>query len=786
MKRLNIFFATIIAILTIYHNNADAQDFIYMMPSKEIVETGEDFFFKAYLIDKQSFALSDRSHTLYLQIRTASDSVVWSEKYPFVSGRANGHIYIGAEWRQGEYFMEGYSKSSFTTDSTQAIRPRRIRVVERVAQMDSISFHAVEKDGDQKKYSKHRFDLFPEGGHLIYGIYSVVAFKATYGNGMPEEVAGTVHEDGKKIGTIKTLHDGMGLFSITPKLGKEYKVVLDDGRTIPFPTIEHGGMSMRVSKNNAKGLTLLVSSSEKVPQKFSITAKQNGIVRSTAKGIVEGQQIVKIPAEFFSLQGIVEITLFDAQERPVAERLVYVNHEQQLTITATPDQKQYNCRDMGKVRLKVTDISGNPIKTELAVSIFDKAYLYQPGHENILSHCYLSEQIRGNIFNPAYYFDNKNDDRLQSIDLLLLTQGWRNYVWDKETPSSDYLLTDGVDGRLITQREVSMKTLVISGYAPQVDTSFVTLTDTTGKFSIDPLLMYHTPGNIYLNDLLEDKYKAKFYVENMFDTINEYRHNLPHYIVDNHLNQTNNSERIKLDENVILIKEVVVTDKRGVIYRDKETGYLDSLAVLKSGEWVCDCDTIMPYLNDYKGYSHHPKDSPMEAYYGKRRIPKRGEKYQLIEYKEGCIQPDNFGEVPIFATPYQADPTKSLRARHAKKPEFIIWAQRDEPRRGFVYPGPQYTEKEMLALYGIAKVQGYYPKREFYQPDSLDLQSPMPDPRNLLQWQPEVITDDNGTAEIPFAASDINTEFIGIVEAIDGNGLMGYQTFTFRVLKKGK
>ena len=756
------------------------------MPSKEIVETGENFFFKAYLIDRQTFALSDRSQTLYLQLRTTSDSVVWSEKYPLVSGRANGHIYIGAEWSQGEYFMEGYSKSSFTTDSTQAIRPRRIRVVERVAQMDSISFKAVEKDGDSKKYSKHRFDLFPEGGHLIYGIYSVVAFKATYGNGQPEEVAGTVLEDGKKIGTIKTLHDGMGQFSVTPKSGKEYKVVLDDGRTIPFPTIEHGGMSMRVSKNNAKGLTLLVSSSDKAPQNFSITAKQNGIVRSSAKGIVEGQQIVKIPAEFFSLQGIVEITLFDDLKRPVAERLVYVNHEQQLTITATTNQKQYNRRDMGKVRLQVTDISGNPVKSELAISIFDKAYLYQPGHENILSHCFLSEQIRGNIFNPAYYFDNKNDNRLQSLDLLLLTQGWRNYVWDKETPSSDYLLTDGVDGMLTTQREVSMKTLVISGYAPQVDTSFVILTDTTGKFSIDPLLMYHTPGNIYLNDLLEDKYKAKFYVENMFDTINEYRHNLPHYIVDNQLIQTNNSERIKLDENVILIKEVVVTDKRGVIYRDKETGYLDSLAVLKSGEWVCDCDTIMSFLNDYKGYSHHPKDSPMEAYYGKRRIPKRGEKYQLIEIKETCVQPDNFGEVPIFATPYQADPTKSLRARHAKGPEFIIWAPVDEPRRGFVYPGPQYTEKEMLELYGIAKVQGYYPKREFYQPDSLDLQSPMPDPRNLLQWQPEVITDNNGTAEIPFAASDINTEFIGIVEAIDGNGLMGYQTFTFRVLKKGK
>ena len=66
----------------------------------------------------------------------------------------------------------------------------------------------------------------------------------------------------------------------------------------------------------------------------------------------------------------------------------------------------------------------------MAVSIFDKAYLYLPGHENIMSHGYLSEQIRGDIFNPTYYFDERNADRLQALDLLLMTQGWRRYVWD--------------------------------------------------------------------------------------------------------------------------------------------------------------------------------------------------------------------------------------------------------------------------------------------------------------------------------------------------------------------
>lgn len=78
-----------------------AQDFIYLLPSKEIAETGEDLFFKAYLMDRQTMAFSERSRTLYLEIRSGRDSLVWSEKYPLVGGRGDGHIYIGENWPQG-------------------------------------------------------------------------------------------------------------------------------------------------------------------------------------------------------------------------------------------------------------------------------------------------------------------------------------------------------------------------------------------------------------------------------------------------------------------------------------------------------------------------------------------------------------------------------------------------------------------------------------------------------------------------------------------------------------
>ncbi len=143
------------------------RDIVYLLPSKEICETGEDLWFKAYLIDGQTLALSGKSQSLYLQIRSETGDIVWSEKYPLEGGRGDGHIYIGDKWQQGEYYMEGYTHSSFTADSFISIRPRRIRVVDRVTQMDSISMEAIKSDSIHRLVTNHRFDLFPEGGHHI-------------------------------------------------------------------------------------------------------------------------------------------------------------------------------------------------------------------------------------------------------------------------------------------------------------------------------------------------------------------------------------------------------------------------------------------------------------------------------------------------------------------------------------------------------------------------------------------------------------------------------------------
>ncbi len=756
MKHYRIISALMLAQIVM---SAVAQDFVYILPSKEIAETGEDLWFKAYLMDRQTFALSDRSQTLYLQVRSAADSVVWSEKYPLLGGCGDGHIYVGTDWPQGEYFLEGYTRSSFTADTAQALRPRRIRVVERMAQMDAITAKAVRDDSVQRRTATHRFDLFPEGGSLIYGVNSVVAFKSTYGGGFPEDVTGKVLEDDSEIAEIQCLHDGMGRFIVTPQQGKQYKVALSDGRTIPFPKIESNGLSLKLVRNSQSGIILLVSASDSTSHPFKIVAKLNGMLCSEAEGTVRGQQFVRLPKTLFSFQGITEITLQNADGQPVAERLVYVNPDARLNITATTNDERYFCRDTGTVRLQVTDSAGRPIRAELAVSIFDKAYLYLPGHENILSHSHLSEQIRGNIYNPTYYFDTKNDDRLQALDLLLLTQGWRRYVWESEPTPSIPLLTDGVSGVLTGKRDAGSKMQVVNAFSPQGDTCAI-ITDSSGRFEIDPQQMVKMPGRIYLKPFLSDKYKTKLLFASPFDTINAYRLDRPQYLSQNHIFETDNGEKfIVSDDKVILLDDVVVKAKRNSVYRDKVTGFLDSLANVEGmgPEWVCihinrdDITDTLFILNDYyPDYTAHPESDYCTGKLGK---PIPGKEYTVL--KVHTYINDVGQEVGVFYNMMQ-----------------------------IVYPKRTYTDEQLMRMYGLSRAQGYYPKREFYEPDKFDLASSAPDPRNLLQWRPAVVTDENGVAEIPFAASDVNTEFIGIVEAIDGAGLMGCQMFSFRILKR--
>ena len=308
------------------------------------------------------------------------------------------------------------------------------------------------------------------------------------------------------------------------------------------------------------------------------------------------------------------------------------------------------------------------------------------------------------------------------------------------------VLSDGISGRDRVER-----LQFIQAFSPQSDTCLV-LTDTLGWFEIDPDLMDEMRGNVYLKPVIS-KPRPKLTLVNPFDSIDVYRQGRERYLSRNQAFEPETKEDVfYFDPDVTVLREATVKAGRFGVVRDKVTGYLDSLLLLASPEWVCEHG----FLNDWHGYSHHPKACVGCSLVAKEHlVPKRGEVYHVVKYVPWPGHPDGLWMVDMTDPPHEV-----------------------------VYYGPQYTEEELLEMYGMSKVQGYLPKREFYEPDELDLASPTPDYRNLLQWRPAVLTDENGVAEIPFAASDVNPEVVGLVEAVDGTGLIGAQTFTFRVIKQ--
>ena len=738
---------------------SECRELLYLQTDKGIYETGEDLWFKTYTLDAQSLALSDRSKTLFVEMLNAKDSIVWQEKYPILSGIAGGHIYVNKDLKEGDYRIHAYTRFSFLNDTLRPVYPKKIRVIKSIAYKGTNS-------PQEKDQPVARFSFFPEGGYLIDGIPTKVAFKALDAKGMPAKVAGRLLENGKDIAKLESVHDGMGFVFILPIKGASYKAVLSDGREFPFAEVVSSGLSVHLRKQTDEYLEFLLSQPKgAAAQAIKLEGKMRGGLCCTATGTLSERLKIRIPLKEFPMQGIAEFTLYNADGQPMAERLVYIHPERKLHIELNTDSARYFTRGKGKLNVKVTDEAGNPVQAHLGLSIFDRAYQNELNPENMLSYCYLSTEIKGNIHNPAYYFDSNNKDRQAALDLLLLTQGWRRYVWEKADTAmlADCFLSDEIKGKQIIgkkkQKELANGGQLIQVSGPSTKSQFI-IVDSLGRFTVSTDQMIALRGGyVYLKPMLDkDEYKPSIVVEESFYKADSLRKSCQSFFAC--MNPSLVVSDLALDypvisqDSSILLSEITVTGKKGRIFRDKMMGRLDSLAQISIGvSWVCGCKSDCgTFLNDYKGYSHHPIGCPGAP--PKKRVPPViGETYALIKYEP-------------------------VGKKGGWNDGWIITAMDH-----VTYQGEEFTEEELLRMNNLWRVKGYYGTREFYQPDELDVQSPLPDARNVLLWKPDIITDEKGEAEVEFFCSDTNTNFMGVIEGTDGIGNIGTSRCEFRVLK---
>jgi hypothetical protein len=395
------------------------QERAYLQYDKSVYAPGETIWFKVYLMTGLSPA--EESKTFYTDWTDDKGNLLFRIAGPIVNGTTNGQLDIPADY-SGQYIhVRGYTKWMLNFDSA-FLYNKDIRII-------------TKKTGPPVKNDIISFlQFFPEGGDAVMKVTNKIAFKATDQWGRPVNIKGIIQNNqGKFIDSLRILHDGMGYFFITPQPGESFMAKWKDEKGMEkitsLPAVTNEGVSLQVKLAGTK-------------REFSITATPDIMARSgkvhlvgtmyqqevfkTTKDISTGIAKGIIPtAELPS--GILTITVFDDKWKPLAERITYINNGEYLFQTTLAVQHWgLNKRARNEIEISVPD----SLQASLAVSVTD-ADIEKDSSETIISHLLMTGDLKGQVYNPAYYFSHSGDSISQQLDLVMLTNGWRRFNWEE-------------------------------------------------------------------------------------------------------------------------------------------------------------------------------------------------------------------------------------------------------------------------------------------------------------------------------------------------------------------
>lgn len=291
--------------------------------------------------------------------------------------------------------------------------------------------------------------FYPEGGELVDGMQCGLGFKALNEFGKPADIKGNiVDETGSIVTTFESYHQGMGKVDLTPKEGVQYFAQLTSPANItkkyPLPVAIREGYTLNVAKQSLKKIDLDIISPQK-EELYVVAQSRQEVQFSKAIEVEVGRNSLSIPTSNFPV-GITQITLFDHERVARAERLVFVNPNKKLTIEVSTDKEKYLPREQVNMTLEVTNELGQPVSGDFSLAVVDDKLLTfaddKQGH--LLAHMLLESDLRGELVEPNFYFDDENDpsrlkpeiDRKKALDHLMLTQGWRKFTWKEITEQS--------------------------------------------------------------------------------------------------------------------------------------------------------------------------------------------------------------------------------------------------------------------------------------------------------------------------------------------------------------
>lgn len=743
---------------------------LYVDTDQTFYLVGETLWFSIFSVDGILHRPLSLSAVAYVEILDAQSNTILQGKVAMKEGRGDGSFYLPATLPTGNYVLRAYTRW-MRNDLPDYYFHQRITIVN--------PFISPEKTNPGNERQSLVVSFFPEGGHLVEGIRSRLAFRITDVYGRGTNAKGSIlNGNNDTIARFTTGKFGIGSFDFTPGEAS-YRAIVTDAKgqsTLhALPAVMHEGVAMRLEDQGSNVVITVQGAfdNERYSYVSLLGHSRQRIFFRNVQTWDRRKAIFIIPARDIP-GGIAHFTVFDEDGSPLCERLYYKFDNNRLDIRATMSDPTPGPRAKVTITIDTQREDGTAVPANLSVAVAKNDSLENFPSLPIHPYLNLSSDLTGEIESPDYYFGTDQQATRADIDHLMLTHGWRRFKWDdlKSEPVLKY--TPEFRGHII---EASVRgddkpvagqlaflaspSKIISLYASRSDQDGKLLFETLPFSGTRKLLIQPAPGGIASQIELINPFSNKFapYNPRPWSFPSSLEHSLLNRsiamqvedIFDDELNESQGEpsedttafygspdERYFLDDytRFPVMEEVMREYVPGVMVRKRDRefhflvvdrinrGVLESPTILLDGVPVFHADRIMSL-------------DPLKV----RKLDVIGRKYYL--------GPAILNGIVSYST-YNGD-FAGL-----------------EP-----IPGSLDINYEMLQQ-----------KRVFHHPTYAtqgEVLSRLPDRRYLLYWDPQICTATNGRAEISFYTSDIKGLFDIRIEGLTADGRAGSAVYRFEV-----
>ncbi len=765
------------------------QEKVHIQFDKSFYNAGDIIWYKAYLL--AGTEPSDNSANFYVDWFGDDGRLLQHTIDPLEESGAKGQFQIPSGYKGRLIYLKAYTKWMLNFDA-ELIFQKSIPVLQKTTLFKK----------DDNNPTKIRF--FPEGGDMITGVVGRIAFKANDAHGMPVTVKGIVKNGtGAVVDSFISEHDGMGSIMLEPAINEIYTAIWTDEfsntpYTTPLPMAKGNGVVLEVRPLAERDIITVKRSnmaSEEMKTLHLIAHMNQHPVYSASINLHTKNTIIsEIPTASLPT-GILQITLFNASWVPVAERIVFVNNHEY----SFPTKINTLVKGLGKREKNVFEITlADNAAANLSVAVTDAELTTDDKFaNNIFTQLLLCADLKGAIYQPAYYFSGDDDSIDNHLDLVMLTHGWRRFNWEEiikgklselpYTKDTGSLMLDGQvkniskfklpkEGQQITMllQDKDSGQQVLSG-----------LLQANGNFS-QPMNPFYDSAKLYyqfvnhqqLTDKADISFKTNWAARpaDYPDSTAKkwFAASITAAVLNKSLFFLTEDDRIEKDKQAHRLADVIVKTKikkqeelldeqyTSGLYRGGDAIKLDVTADPKYFPGMAFADYI---VNKAPGLRvlHDSIGNLTLSWRGDQTDVYLDEMYMSQDSTGTGIKNINMSDIGYIKIFKPGSPTGMSNSKHlGGSPGGAI----------ALYSKTGDHRDNNLTLFKLVKLEGYTPYKEFYSPDYTEpAKDFFKDARTTLYWSPVILSKVSGNKiKVAFYNNDYSKKFRVLLEGIDSEG----------------